>query len=65
MDKELRKIVKALEEQGFECKITRRGHVAVTRKGEWVVTVHSSGDWRALRNALAALRRGGFQWPPE
>jgi biotin operon repressor len=31
MDKDLRKIVKALEAQGFEVEATSRGHLVVTR----------------------------------
>jgi 2'-5' RNA ligase len=65
MDKDLRKILQALEAQGFEVKTTKRGRYQVIRDGR-VVTVFggSTGDWRAIRNALAPLKRAGFRWPP-
>ena len=65
MDKDLRKIVKALEAQGFEVQTTKRGNLAVYRDGALIATFSgSSSDWRAIRNALAPLKRAGFQWPP-
>ncbi len=66
MDKDMRKIVKALEDQGFEVATTRRGHLVVTRDGR-VVAVFSgtASDWRSLRNSLADARRAGFRWPPQ
>lgn len=64
MDKDLRKILRALDAQGFEVTRTSRGRYAVKHDGQ-VVTVFpgNSGDWRARRNALAALKRAGFRWP--
>jgi hypothetical protein len=61
MRKELRPLVRRLDRQGFTCKRTRRGHVAV-RAGGLVVAVLSGSpsDWRSDRNALARLRRAGF-----
>ena len=61
MDKDLRKVVKELEAQGF----TAKGHITVTRDGR-VVAVFSGtpSDWRSMRNALARLRHAGFRWPP-
>ena len=66
MDKDLRKVVKALEAQGFESRVSRKGHIIVTRKGR-VVAVFSgtASDWRAMRNGIAAARRAGFVWPTE
>lgn len=65
MDKDLRKVLRAVEAQGFEVTRTSLGRYAV-RKGGRVVTVFpgTTGDVRAVRNALAALKRAGFQWPP-
>ena len=31
MDKDLRKVVKELEAQGFETRVTAKGHITVTR----------------------------------
>lgn len=66
MDKDLRKVIKALEAQGFEPRVSRKGHIIVTRKGR-VVAVFSgtASDWRAMRNGIAAARRAGFVWPTE
>lgn len=66
MDKDLREIVKALEAQGFEVTVTKRGHVVVEREGK-VIAVFSgtASDWRSIRNGLAPLKRAGFRWPPK
>jgi hypothetical protein len=65
MDKDLKKIRKALHAQGFETETTKKGHLMVFRDGRAVATFSgSASDWRALKNALAALRRAGFKWPP-
>lgn len=65
MDKDLRKIVRALEEQGFETEVTRKGHVMVFRNGRLIVTFSgTASDWRGLRNGIAKARQAGFRWPP-
>lgn len=65
MDKDLKKIRKALEAQGFETELTKRGHLMVFKDGRAVATFSgTAGDWRALKNALAKLKRAGFRWPP-
>lgn len=66
MKKEMRQIAKALEEQGFEVSVTKKGHVLVTRDGEFVAMFSGSpSDWRSMRNGIAAARRSGFIWPPK
>lgn len=66
MDKDLRKIVKALEAQGFEVQTTKRGNVTVYRDGALIATFSgNASDWRAIRNGLAPLKRAGFRWPPQ
>ena len=65
MDKDLKKIVKALQKQGFEVEVTRKGHLMVYRDGRLVTTFSgTASDWRALKNGIAAARRAGFRWPP-
>ena len=65
MDKDLRKVVKALEAQGFDVRTTRSGHLVVTRDGALVATFSgTASDWRSIRNGLAPLKRAGFRWPP-
>lgn len=66
MDKEMRKIAKALERQGFDVKVTKRGHISVSKDGRFVVVFAGTpSDWRGMRNALAAMKRAGFVWPPK
>lgn len=65
MHKDLRKIVKALEEQGFEVAVSSKGHLLVSRDGEVIaVLAGTPSDWRSLLNGLAPLKRAGFRWPP-
>ena len=65
MNKDLRKVVKALEAQGFEVTVTSKGHLMVTRDGAVIaVLAGTASDWRSLRNGLAPLKRAGFRWPP-
>jgi len=66
MDKDLRKIIEALEAQGFEIEVTTKQHVMVYMKGALVVTfAGTASDWRAMKNGIAKARRHGFQWPPK
>lgn len=56
-----RKLVRALDRQGFTTTRTRRGHFAVRRDGLIVaVLAGTPSDWRSTRNVLAQLRRAGF-----
>lgn len=65
MDKDLRKIVKALEAQGFVVEVTAKQHVIVSRGGKLIATFSgTASDWRSIRNGLAPLKRAGFRWPP-
>lgn len=63
MDKELRRVLKALEAQGFEVRATSRGHYFVTKDGQPVTTfAGTASDHRSMRNAIAKARRAGFNW---
>ena len=65
MDKDLRKVLKALEAEGFEVTVTKRGHYQVAREGRVITTFSGTpSDQRSFRNALAPLKRAGFRWPP-
>lgn len=65
MDKDLKKIVKALQQQGFTVEVTKNQHVMVFQDGRLVVTFSgTASDWRSMRNSIAAARRAGFEWPP-
>lgn len=67
MDKDLKRILKAAQAQGFEIRTTTNGHPMVyDQDGQFVTqTATTPGDWRGQRNLIAALRRRGFQWPPK
>lgn len=66
MNKDMRKLVKELDAQGFAVVISASNRIVVsTHDGRFVVVISgNAGDWRAIRNGLAALRRAGFRWPP-
>lgn len=63
MDKELRKIVESLEEQGFQVLKRTSGHLMVRAPdGESQTTLARTGsDHRGRKNALAHLKRMGFR----
>lgn len=66
MDKELRGIAKALNEQGFVTRITSRGHLMVFLDGRPITTFAGTpSDRKSRANSLAHARRAGFRWPPE
>ncbi|MBP8880678.1 MAG: hypothetical protein KBG77_06215 [Dermatophilaceae bacterium] len=66
MDKDLKKLIAAIEAEGYTTAPTRRGHVRVYRDGTLITTFSgTSSDWRGVRNSLAPLRRLGFNWPPK
>lgn len=63
MDKEMRKLIKALEEHGFTVEISRNGHIKVYRDGKLAtVLAETPGDWRSVRNSLRYLKPYGFRW---
>jgi predicted RNA binding protein YcfA (HicA-like mRNA interferase family) len=64
MSKNVSEIVEQLEAQGFRCRTTRKGHIMVyAPEGHVVTTLPSTpSDTRSLKNAIAVLRRAGFQW---
>ncbi|SLG91961.1 Uncharacterised protein [Mycobacteroides abscessus subsp. abscessus] len=62
-DKDMRKVAKALVEQGFTLTRSSKGHVIVHKDGKLVTTFSgTASDHRSYRNALAAARRAGFVW---
>lgn len=65
MKKELKKIIEALEDQGFTTEETNGGHVRVYLGGTWVTTFAGTpSDRRSWLNSLAPAKRAGFRWPP-
>ena len=65
MDKDTRVLLAEAERQGFTVTISKRGHPQVYLNDKWVTTLSgTAGDWRSMKNALAAIKRAGFIWPP-
>lgn len=62
MRKELRELVKDLEANGYQVRITSKGHLQVKRDG-MVITVFAGtpSDHRSWSNAMARLKRDGYE----
>ena len=62
--KELKEIVKAAEEQGWQVKTNKQGHpMFYAPDGINIVTAGGTpSDHRAIANLLSDLRRNGFKW---
>lgn len=65
MDKDLRKLVKALENEGYQIVTAKSGHIKVYDIDGKMIAVLSGtpSDKRALANQLRPLKRLGFRWP--
>lgn len=61
---QLSEILAQLDAQGFTWRRTSKGHVMVyAPDGRSVATLPGTpSDYRSLKNAIAALRRAGFEW---
>jgi hypothetical protein len=61
IQREVEAIVRKAEAQGFDVKVKKMGWMISTPNGQGSVMVHKTpSDHRALKNALARLRRYGF-----
>lgn len=67
MDKDTKRLMKEITKQGFTITTSRKGYPMVYgHNGEFVTQLaQTTSDWRSRRNAIAALRRHGFTWPPK
>lgn len=67
MNKDLKKLIKALEAQEFKVEPASgkdSTHLVVRKDGKRVTTLPSTpSDHRSMRNCIAACRRAGFNWP--
>jgi len=64
MRKELKRIVKALEDQDFQVEEQANGHVRVYKDGVWVTTFAGTpSDRRSWLNSMAPAKRLGFKPP--
>lgn len=65
MHKDLRKVLREAERQGFTWNTRSSGHIEVRRNGERITTfAGTASDHRSMKNGLAHMRRAGFKWPP-
>ncbi|NDK90787.1 hypothetical protein GYA93_14520 [Gordonia desulfuricans] len=61
MDKDTKRLLKDLQQQGFEIRTTAKSHIMVYRDGRRVTTLSGTpSDRRASLNAMAALKRAGY-----
>jgi len=63
MNKDLRKLLDAVEAQGFTVTRTRKGHYLVRNaEGAAVTTIAgTASDHRSIKNSLSPLKRAGFK----
>jgi len=67
MNKDIRRLLRALEDDGYTWRLSSNGHpIVYAPTGERVTTLPGTpSDHRSMKNALAPLKRRGFQWPPQ
>lgn len=64
VDKDTRKVLKALMEDGFTVRKSSKGHPLVFKDGRLIATLSgTASDRRSYQNGLSKLRKAGFQWP--
>ena len=63
MDKEVKKLVKELEQQGWRVEERRSSRLmAYSPDGVTMVPIHKTpGDRKSLKNLVGQLRRGGYK----
>lgn len=55
------KFISTLHKHGFTTRRTRRGHLLVSREGQFITCFAGTpSDHRSWRNAMAPLKRAGF-----
>lgn len=61
MNKDLKKLIKSVEKQGGEVRITSKGHVQFRKDGQIIaVGAGTPSDPRSWKNLLSYLKRAGF-----
>jgi tryptophanase len=63
MNREVKRLVRALEAQGIRVVKRHGGHIAVYAPDGLVFMAATPSDYRAHRNDLARLRRHGVDLP--
>lgn len=62
MKKEVKELRRKLEAQGWRLEDRGSTVMAFSPDGVTVVSIHKTpSDWRAMKNTIARLRRGGFE----
>lgn len=62
MNKDMKKLLTRVEAQGFEVRISTKGHVLVNKNGQRIaVTGGTPSDRRAWKNFLADLKAAGYE----
>lgn len=62
MDKDIRKLIRNLERQGFEVRYSAKGHPRVYLDGQFLTGLPGTpSDRRGVRNAMAVLKRHGYR----
>ncbi|WIC89453.1 HicA-like toxin [Microbacterium phage BAjuniper] len=62
MNKDLKKLIRKVEDQGCEVRVSTKGHVLFDKDGQRVaVTGSTPSDKRSFRNLTADLRRAGYE----
>lgn len=55
------KFISKLHKHGFTTRRTRRGHLLVSRHGQFITCFAGTpSDYRSWRNSMAPLKRAGF-----
>lgn len=64
MNKELKKLIKAIKAAGFQTITAKSGHIKVYDEDGKLLAVFSGtpSDWRSIQNSLRPLKRLGFRW---
>lgn len=64
MNKDMKKLIKQAEAQGFEALILKSGHVTFLLGGVRVATFGgTTSDHRGWKNSMAYMKRAGFVDP--
>jgi hypothetical protein len=61
--KDLKRLIREAEKQGWRVKPTTKGWMLYSPDGEWMETLHRTpSDWRSLQNTISRMRKHGFKW---
>lgn len=62
MNKNMKKLKKEAEEQGWTVEVTKKNHLKwISPDGDSVITSSTPSEYRGQKNFLSSLRRRGFK----